>query len=67
MTDIVDQTEDRLDLERAAIAARAARRVAFSGVMHCEDCSDPIPEERRVAAPFATRCIDCQQKFEKEA
>jgi DnaK suppressor protein len=31
----------------------------------CEDCGDPISEERLKILPFAIYCIDCQEKREK--
>lgn len=30
----------------------------------CQDCEEPIPEDRRKAAPNCIRCIDCQTNFE---
>ncbi|MCU7371602.1 TraR/DksA C4-type zinc finger protein [Paucibacter sp. O1-1] len=50
---------DRMD----AIAA-AGRMVAAQGAADCEDCDEQIPPERRQAAPFATRCLGCQQAHE---
>lgn len=35
------------------------------GQARCEDCIEPIPSERRKAAPNAIRCISCQTIFEK--
>lgn len=37
-------------------------RVAVAA--ECVDCGEPIPEGRREAAPWATRCVDCQQRHE---
>lgn len=41
-------------LERAAQKAREGTRFV------CDDCGDPIPEERLKAAAGATRCVKCQ-------
>lgn len=30
----------------------------------CVECGEAIPEDRREAAPWATRCIDCQERQE---
>jgi phage/conjugal plasmid C-4 type zinc finger TraR family protein len=34
--------------------------------VECEDCEEPIPEGRRKAAPGCTRCIRCQEHFERQ-
>ncbi len=31
----------------------------------CEDCGDDIPEARRIAIKGVTRCIHCQELFER--
>lgn len=64
--DAVDETEARLDFARANLSAQIRARVAPSGALECDDCGEPIPEERRRAAPFATRCVECQERFERE-
>lgn len=33
----------------------------------CEDCGEPIPEMRRVAALGCATCIDCQADRERHA
>lgn len=30
----------------------------------CVDCGDPIPQPRREAVPWATRCAYCQERHE---
>lgn len=52
--------------ERAAGIARASAAVKEQGAETCADCGETIEAERRRAAPFATRCITCQQIFEKD-
>jgi phage/conjugal plasmid C-4 type zinc finger TraR family protein len=49
----------------AAIAR--ARRVVVGGVgsSTCEECGDEIGQARRVAAPWATRCVECQEMAER--
>lgn len=47
----------------------AVRRVRANmgsvGSLVCEECGKPIPEARRRAMPTCTRCIECQEKFER--
>lgn len=33
--------------------------------MDCDECGDPIPPLRKAAAPWAIRCIDCEELFQK--
>ncbi|MFZ3071628.1 MAG: TraR/DksA family transcriptional regulator, partial [Thermodesulfobacteriota bacterium] len=33
----------------------------------CEECNEPIGEERLRALPFTRVCVDCKTKFEKES
>jgi len=44
---------------------RAAARAEGEGEIYCEDCGEEIPEARRRAAPGCSRCISCQQDFER--
>lgn len=67
MSDIVDLAEDRMDFERSRLSGIFQARVAPSGFTECDDCGDPIPAARLAAAPFATRCIHCQEIFERDA
>jgi len=34
------------------------------GLSHCEECGEPIPEERRRAQPTATHCVSCLTAIE---
>jgi phage/conjugal plasmid C-4 type zinc finger TraR family protein len=45
----------RQPLEMAAVAADG----------DCEDCGTEIPEDRRKAAPWASRCVSCQGIHER--
>lgn len=65
MTDLIDEAVAATELECEALIARAADQVAQPGSIHCEECGSEIPEARRAAAPFATRCIHCQTRFER--
>lgn len=55
-----------LEQERRDEALRLSRNsLQGKGKSRCEDCKEPIPRERRKAAPNAIRCIACQTIFEK--
>lgn len=55
-----------LEQSRRDDALQAAQRsLQGKGKARCEDCREPIPRERRKAAPNAIRCIACQTIFEK--
>jgi phage/conjugal plasmid C-4 type zinc finger TraR family protein len=55
-----------LEQSRRDDGLQAARRsLQGKGKARCEDCSEPIPRERRKASPNAIRCIGCQTIFEK--
>ncbi len=43
--------------------ARMAARPEESA-LECEDCGEPIPEERRQKSKGCTRCIDCQRDID---
>jgi phage/conjugal plasmid C-4 type zinc finger TraR family protein len=34
--------------------------------LRCVECGDDIPEARRLAVPWCTRCRDCQQEWEND-
>ena len=46
----------------------AARERAGSGLLDCcTDCGDDIGYQRLSAQPFAVRCLDCQDRYERRA
>lgn len=59
--DRIVEDEERA-YETGVRVARASLR--GSGRARCENCEQPIPEARRRAAPWATRCRDCQELYE---
>ncbi|MCB5204238.1 TraR/DksA C4-type zinc finger protein [Neorhizobium sp. T786] len=61
-----DQASRREQEERETLIADAAHAVSRKGSAICCDCERPIPEDRRIAAPFAVRCIECQKIHERE-
>lgn len=32
----------------------------------CDDCGEPISEQRLLAVPFAVRCLSCQEQAERD-
>lgn len=42
-------------------------QTAGKGQDWCEDCGEDIPQERRAAAPWAVRCVPCQEIKELRA
>lgn len=55
-------TERRIENAIRNITAKPGRESA----MHCEDCGEDIPEERRVAVKGCTRCAGCQSIAEQK-
>jgi len=55
MGDIVDRAQREMADQEKALAVKLARIRA-----------EPIPEERIEAKPDVTRCVECQEKYEKE-
>ncbi|WP_224825611.1 TraR/DksA C4-type zinc finger protein [Cognatishimia sp. MH4019] len=62
----LERSEDRVTQERDRMANVARSAVRQVGNSDCVECGRQIPEARRQAAPFADRCIDCQQDKERK-
>lgn len=67
MSDAIDDAQEMDARFRAAEVAAARAVTAGNGSELCEDCGDPIPEERQRAVRWATRCIHCQEAAERQA
>ena len=52
---------DRIELERIE---KAIARIENGAYGKCESCQKPIPMPRLKALPWATRCINCQSRYE---
>lgn len=52
------------ELERSAQLSAIRAGVAGEGTETCVDCDETIEIERRRVAPFARRCITCQEIME---
>lgn len=62
-----EMSERKTAMERDAQVGRASAAVSGTGTAHCIDCGYVIPEDRRKAAPFAKRCVECQGQTESNA
>lgn len=70
MADEADMAQDRIDTERELSVARIRESIRnapinISGL--CEDCDNPVGEERLRHLPTASRCIHCQTAYELES
>ena len=71
--DDLDRAESLASAERDAgvMRVRATLRSLTQAVgvdpddLKCSDCGGDIGARRKVAAPWATRCIACQQQHER--
>jgi RNA polymerase-binding protein DksA len=61
----VNLAEIDRDLEELRLIEAAMARINEGSYGNCEDCDTPIEYERLSAAPFASRCFDCQTSFER--
>jgi RNA polymerase-binding protein DksA len=44
---------------------RALAKIESGSFGMCETCGNPIAEERLLAIPYATQCIDCKRREER--
>jgi len=69
MPDIFDQAQERDELFRGNalkehFAKRRSRLHGSDGI--CADCGEAIPKKRLKVNPAATRCVECQKKYERK-
>lgn len=67
--DELDRAQEREQQDRG-LALEALRRKldsehAGGGSHECQGCGEEIDPRRRVAVPSATRCTECQERWEK--
>jgi phage/conjugal plasmid C-4 type zinc finger TraR family protein len=62
-----DRADEVSAREREAGIARASQLIKSAGSERCIDCGAAISRARRLAAPFARRCFDCQEMLERGA
>lgn len=46
-------------------AAKHRRPVIGMQTLYCEDCGELIPDKRLQAVPGTTRCVKCQEEYER--
>lgn len=63
----LNYTMHRHYVDEMRLADAARERVASGQVNHCVDCDEPIGYERLQAQPFAVRCVDCQEIYERRS
>ena len=59
---VQDQIDATVESEVQLAKSRLPRGESLT---HCEECEEPIPEERRQAIPGVRFCVRCQSGFEK--
>lgn len=59
--DWLDAAAERTQVETDKSIAAQRALVQGAGSDECEDCGCEIPADRRAAAPWAVRCIHCQE------
>jgi len=60
----VDFTLMQLKSETLEKIDEALKRLSAGTYGSCTDCQGDIPETRLKALPFASRCVDCQERHE---
>jgi phage/conjugal plasmid C-4 type zinc finger TraR family protein len=64
--DIIDQATDRISEIIEDRIGNIRAEINRPGVIDsfCDDCECLIPAKRMQAAPWATRCVTCQEEHE---
>jgi len=63
--DLAQRHEQRERRQAIAAVQAEVEASAFRWAADCIDCADPLDEDRVQACPGATRCITCQEAFER--
>ena len=58
--DVTDRASGIEEADRIGGVAMVRERLQGQGAEECEECGLDIPEARRRAAPWSTRCAPCQ-------
>jgi len=66
--DIIDVAQEVSEDNVKDILSRIKSAINRPGVIDgfCQDCDCLIPTKRLLAAPWARRCVACQEEYEKE-
>lgn len=58
--DVTDRASGLEEADRIGGVAMVQARLQGQGADECEDCGLEIPKPRRLAAPWAVCCVECQ-------
>lgn len=61
--DLAQQNQEHF--QRLALKHHRENQLTGESASECEDCGEPIPEARRLAAPGCRRCLSCQNQYER--
>lgn len=50
----------------SAVQAELAKQRSHPSLEECEDCGEDIPKARQQAQPGVTKCIYCQELYERK-
>ncbi|WP_443091370.1 TraR/DksA family transcriptional regulator [Basfia succiniciproducens] len=64
MTDMFDRAQVIEEKQREIALKNRFKAVHCESLHECQDCGEPIPEQRRKMVHGCTRCISCQQDYE---
>jgi len=59
-----DDLESYAKIQEQQLKAQIVELKA-SSTIECVDCGEPIPQARKQAAPWAIRCIDCEEEYSR--
>ena len=65
--DVTDRASGLEEADRIGGVALVQARLQGQGAEFCADCDEPIPAARRLAAPWAVCCVECQSIREARA
>jgi len=58
--DVTDRATGLEEADRIGGVALVQARLQGQGAEFCVDCDEEIPDARRLAAPWAVCCVECQ-------
>lgn len=66
MYDQIDRANELAEKEREFMLVKHKQKTIAFSLTRCEDCDEPIPENRRKQVQGCTRCVECQTIFENK-
>lgn len=64
MKDQIDRANELAEKEREFLLAKHRLKPTACSLSFCQDCDEPIPEQRRKTVIGCVRCVECQQIYE---